>query len=95
MENKWRIKTKQSGPKDLLFNDEQRLTRELQDTKSRIVGLPTREIQHHRICIQMIRKDKFGICDILPKIQLETVNSTSVFLPKYRLITNSASTQAH
>jgi len=34
-------------------------------------------------------------CDILPKIQLKTVNSTSVFSLICRRITNYASTQAY
>jgi len=35
------------------------------------------------------------ICDIVPKIQLKTVSSTSVFSLKCCRITNSANTQAH
>jgi len=34
-------------------------------------------------------------CDILPKIQLKTVNNTNVFSLKCRRTTNYASTQAY
>jgi len=37
----------------------------------------------------------FVICDILPKIQLKTVNITSLFLLKCLWITNYESTQAY
>jgi len=36
----------------------------------------------------------FVICDILPKIQLKTVTSTSVFSLKCRRTTNDTSTRA-
>jgi len=37
----------------------------------------------------------FAICDILPKIQLERVNRTSVYSLKCRRITSNAITRAY